>query len=87
MDDNILKFDLPLNQSSYIKVIGIGGGGSNAVNHMYECGINGVDFIVCNTDATALDGSPVPNKIQLGKGLGAGNMPSVAEKAANEKAG
>jgi cell division protein FtsZ len=84
--DDILKFDFPLNQSAYIKVIGIGGGGSNAVNHMFEHGIQGVDFIVCNTDASALDGSPVPNKIQLGKGLGAGNMPSVAEKAAIEKA-
>jgi cell division protein FtsZ len=84
--EDILKFDFPINQSSYIKVIGIGGGGGNAVNHMFEHGIKGVDFIVCNTDASALDGSPVPNKIQLGKGLGAGNMPSVAEKAAIEKA-
>jgi cell division protein FtsZ len=84
--EDILKFDFPLNQSSYIKVIGVGGGGSNAVNHMFEHGIQGVDFIVCNTDSSALDGSPVPNKIQLGKGLGAGNMPSVAEKAAVEKA-
>jgi cell division protein FtsZ len=85
--EDILKFDLPVYQSSYIKVIGIGGGGSNAVNHMFERGIKGVDFVVCNTDAAALDGSPVPNKIQLGKGLGAGNVPSVAEKAATEKAG
>ena len=84
--EDILKFDFPLNQSSYIKVIGVGGGGSNAVNHMFEHGIQGVDFFVCNTDASALDGSPVPNKIQLGRGLGAGNMPSVAEKAAVEKA-
>ena len=84
--EDILKFDIPLNQSSYIKVIGIGGGGNNAVNHMFEHGIQGVDFIVCNTDSSALDASPVPNKIQLGKGLGAGNMPSVAEKAAIEKA-
>ncbi len=84
--EDILKFDFPIHQSAYIKVIGIGGGGSNAVNHMFEHGIKGVDFIVCNTDAAALDGSPVPNKIQLGKGLGAGNMPSVAEKAATEKA-
>ena len=84
--EDILKFEFPRNQSSYIKVIGVGGGGSNAVNHMFEHGIEGVDFIICNTDASSLDGSPVPNKIQLGKGLGAGNMPSVAEKAAMEKA-
>ena len=57
-----------------IKVIGVGGGGSNAVNYMYNQGINGVDFIVCNTDAKSLDISPVPNKIQLGKGLGAGTQ-------------
>ena len=84
--EDILRFEIPRNQSSYIKVIGVGGGGSNAVNHMYEHGIQGVDFIVCNTDASSLDGSAVPNKIQLGKGLGAGNMPSVAEKAAIDKA-
>jgi len=84
--EDILKFEIPRNQSSYIKVIGVGGGGSNAVNHMFEHGIQGVDFIICNTDASSLDGSPVPNKIQLGKGLGAGNMPSVAEKAATDKA-
>ncbi|MCL2027499.1 MAG: cell division protein FtsZ [Bacteroidales bacterium] len=84
--EDILKFELPLNQSAYIKVIGVGGGGSNAVNHMFEHGIQGVDFFVCNTDATALDASPVPNKIQLGKGLGAGNKPDAAKKAALEKA-
>jgi len=83
--EDILKFDFPLHQSSYIKVIGVGGGGNNAVNHMYERGITGVDFIVCNTDATALDNSAIPNKIQLGKGLGAGNNPVVAQKAALEK--
>lgn len=83
--EDILKFDIPIYQSSYIKVIGVGGGGSNAVNHMFEHGIKGVDFIVCNTDASALDNSRVPNKIQLGKGLGAGNIPAVAERAANEK--
>lgn len=85
MSGDILKFDLPLYQSSYIKVIGVGGGGSNAVNHMYKQGINGVDFIVCNTDAQALDASPVPTKVQLGRGLGAGNVPAVAEQAAEEK--
>lgn len=85
MNGDILKIDLPLHQSSYIKVIGVGGGGSNAVNHMYKQGIVGVDFIVCNTDAKSLDMSPVPKKIQLGKGLGAGNVPSVAEKCADEK--
>ena len=85
--EDILKFDLPVYQSSYIKVIGIGGGGNNAVNHMFERGIKGVDFIVCNTDAATLDRSPVPNKIQLGKlGLGVGNIPTAAEKAAIEKA-
>ncbi|MDR2907579.1 MAG: cell division protein FtsZ [Bacteroidales bacterium] len=84
--EDILQFDIPMQQSSYIKVIGVGGGGGNAVNHMYRRGIKGVDFIVCNTDASALDKSPVPNKIQLGKGLGAGNVPAVAEKAALDKA-
>ncbi|MCX6230792.1 MAG: cell division protein FtsZ [Bacteroidetes bacterium] len=82
----MLKVDLPKNQSSIIKVIGVGGGGSNAVNYMFNQGINGVDFIVCNTDAQALDASPIPTKVQLGKGLGAGNIPNVAKKAAEEKA-
>ena len=83
---DMLKFELPKNQSSIIKVIGVGGGGSNAVNHMYQQGIKGVDFIVCNTDAQALDKSPVPNKIQLGlKGLGAGSVPSVGKESAVEK--
>ncbi len=81
----MLKVDLPKNQSSIIKVIGVGGGGSNAVNFMFDQGINGVDFIICNTDAQALDSSPIPTKIQLGKGLGAGNIPAVAQKAAEEK--
>ena len=71
-----LSFDLPKNQSNAIKVIGVGGGGSNAINHMYNKGIKGVDFVVCNTDAQALQSSPVPYKIQLGatltEGLGAG---------------
>ncbi|MCM1042382.1 MAG: cell division protein FtsZ [Bacteroides sp.] len=76
---------LPKDQSSYIKVIGVGGGGGNAVNHMYRAGIKGVDFIVCNTDAQALESSPVPVKVHLGKGLGAGNVPEVAKVAAEEK--
>lgn len=74
----MIKFDLPKNQSSIIKVMGIGGGGSNAVSNMFNEGIRGVDFIICNTDAQALEASPVPTKIQLGnKGLGAGSIPSV----------
>ncbi len=84
----MIKFDLPKNQSSIIKVIGVGGGGSNAVNHMFRQGIEGVDFIVCNTDAQALDKSPVPNKIQLGvnltEGRGAGSIPEVGKNAAIE---
>jgi cell division protein FtsZ len=81
-------FDLPKEQSSIIKVIGVGGGGSNAVNHMYRLGIKGVDFIVCNTDHQALDVSPVPTKIQLGAtltgGMGAGSIPEVGRNAAIE---
>ena len=61
-----LSFILPKNQSNVIKVIGIGGGGSNAINHMYNKGINGVDYVICNTDSQALENSPVPNKVQLG---------------------
>ena len=81
----MLKFDMPKNQSSIIKVIGVGGGGSNAVTHMFNQGIEGVDFIICNTDAQALESSPVPTKIQLGsKGLGAGSIPSVGKEAALE---
>ncbi len=83
-----IAFDLPKNQSNVIKVIGVGGGGSNAINHMFQAGINGVDFVVCNTDSQALDNSPVPNKIQLGvsltEGLGAGANPEVGEQAAIE---
>lgn len=83
-----MKFDLPKDQSSIIKVIGVGGGGSNAINHMYNQGIEGVDFIVCNTDAQALEQSPVPNKVQLGttltEGLGAGANPEVGKNAALE---
>jgi len=81
----MLKFDLPKNQSSIIKVIGVGGGGSNAVTHMFKQGIRGVDFMICNTDCQALDTSPVPLKIQLGnKGLGAGSIPQVGREAAAE---
>lgn len=84
----MLNFDLPKNQSSIIKVIGVGGGGSNAVTHMYRQGIKGVDFIICNTDAQAMEASPVPTKIQLGaaltSGLGAGAVPSVGKNAALE---
>ncbi len=83
-----MKFDLPQDNSSIIKVIGVGGGGSNAVNHMYKQGIKGVDFIVCNTDQQALDISPVPLKIVLGssltKGRGAGSLPEVGKNAAIE---
>ena len=83
-----MKFDLPKNQSSIIKVVGVGGGGSNAVNHMFSQGIDGVDFLVCNTDQQALDISPVPHKIQLGstltEGRGAGSIPEVGKNAAIE---
>jgi len=83
-----IHFDLPKNQSNVIKVIGVGGGGSNAINHMYNQGINGVDFVICNTDSQALSSSGVPNKIQLGvnltEGLGAGANPEIGEKAAIE---
>ncbi|WP_040281438.1 cell division protein FtsZ [Psychroserpens damuponensis] len=83
-----IAFDLPKNQSNVIKVIGVGGGGSNAINHMFLQGINGVDFVICNTDAQALQNSGVPNKIQLGvnltEGLGAGANPDVGEQAAVE---
>jgi len=86
--EKALNFDLPANTSSIIKVIGVGGGGSNAVNYMYNQGIKGVDFIICNTDAQALDQSPVPIKVQLGKtlteGRGAGAMPEVGRNAAIE---
>lgn len=83
-----ITFDLPKNQSNVIKVIGVGGGGSNAINHMFKQGIKGVDFVVCNTDAQALQNSPVPNKIQLGvnltEGLGAGANPDVGQQSAIE---
>lgn len=83
-----IAFDLPKNQSNVIKVIGVGGGGSNAINHMFLQGIKGVDFVICNTDAQALQNSGVPNKIQLGlnltEGLGAGANPDVGEQSAVE---
>ncbi len=85
-----MDFQMPKNQSSQIKVMGIGGGGSNAVNYMFENGINGVDFVISNTDLQALEASPVPIKIQLGanltEGLGAGSNPEVGRKAAEESA-
>ncbi len=91
MDNNIfgnISFDLPKNQSNVIKVIGVGGGGSNAINHMFQQGIVGVDFVVCNTDSQALKNSSVPNKVQLGvtltEGLGAGAKPEVGQQAALE---
>ena len=83
-----MQFDLPKEKSSIIKVIGVGGGGSNAVNYMFNQGITGVNFVICNTDAQALELSPVPNKIQLGphltEGRGAGSMPTVGMKATEE---
>jgi cell division protein FtsZ len=86
--EDLMPFDLPKEKSSIIKVIGVGGGGSNAVNHMYKQGITDVDFIVCNTDQQALVNSPVPVKIHLGQtlteGLGAGNKPDKGREAAIE---
>ena len=83
-----MYFDVPKEQSSIIKVIGVGGGGSNAVNHMFMQGIKDVNFVICNTDHQALEMSPVPNKIQLGpsltKGRGAGSHPSVGQQATME---
>lgn len=85
---NPIEFDLPKNQSNVIKVIGVGGGGSNAINHMFQQGIKGVDFVICNTDSQALENSPVPIKIQLGvsltEGLGAGANPEIGKDAAIE---
>ena len=84
----MMQFELPQDESSIIKVIGVGGGGSNAVNHMFRLGIKGVDFIICNTDKQALEKSPVPHKIQLGnsltKGLGAGAKPEIGRDSALE---
>ena len=84
----MIQFDLPKEQSSIIKVIGVGGGGSNAVSYMHSLGITGVDFMVCNTDSQALASSNVPNKIQLGpsltQGLGAGANPEIGKQATEE---
>jgi len=88
MAEDLMNFDLPVERSSIIKVIGIGGGGSNAVNHMFQQGIKDVNFVVCNTDAQALNNSPVPVKIQIGEaiteGRGAGNKPEIGRQAAIE---
>jgi cell division protein FtsZ len=84
----MIQFDLPKEQSSILKVIGIGGGGSNAVNHMFSQNIEGVNFIICNTDAQAITTSKVPNKVQLGphltQGLGAGANPEIGREATEE---
>lgn len=88
MEEILTNFDIPLNESEMIKVIGVGGGGGNAVNHMFKRGIQGVDYILCNTDAQALSNSPVKAKVQLGSSLtagrGAGNKPEIGKKAAME---
>lgn len=88
MADELMNFDLPVDRSSIIKVIGVGGGGSNAVNHMFKQGIKDVNFVVCNTDAQALNNSPVTVKVQLGESLtegrGAGNKPEIGRQAAIE---
>ena len=85
MAENILDFDIPEQGNSIIKVIGVGGGGGNAVNHMYREGIHDVTFVLCNTDNQALNDSPVPVHLQLGKeGLGAGNKPEKARQAAED---
>ncbi|MDI9319532.1 MAG: cell division protein FtsZ [Phycisphaerales bacterium] len=84
----MIHFEIPKNQSSIIKVIGVGGGGSNAVNYMYNLGVEGVDFLICNTDSQSLEQSPIPNKIQLGphltQGLGAGANPEIGKQASEE---
>ena len=88
MTDDLMNFDLPVERSSIIKVVGIGGGGNNAVNHMFEKGIRDVNFVVCNTDHQALAKSPVPIKVQIGEsiteGRGAGSKPEVGRQAAIE---
>lgn len=88
MSDDLMNFDLPVERSSIIKVLGIGGGGNNAVNHMYNYGIRDVNFVVCNTDAQALAMSPVPVKVQIGEdlteGRGAGSMPETGRRSAEE---
>ncbi|MFN4083797.1 MAG: cell division protein FtsZ [Bacteroidia bacterium] len=86
--ESTLRFNMPKERSSIIKVLGVGGGGGNAINYMYQQGIKGVDFIICNTDVQALEASPIPTKIQLGsgltQGLGAGSNPEVGKQAAIE---
>jgi cell division protein FtsZ len=88
MADDIMNFDLPVERSSIIKVLGVGGGGNNAVNHMFEKGIRDVNFVVCNTDHQALIQSRVPLKVQIGESLtegrGAGSKPEVGRNAAIE---
>ncbi|MFZ0280943.1 MAG: cell division protein FtsZ [Bacteroidales bacterium] len=88
MTDDLMNFDLPVERSSIIKVVGIGGGGNNAVNHMFEKGIRDVNFVICNTDHQALARSPVPVKVQIGEsiteGRGAGSKPEVGRQAAME---
>ncbi|MCX6301183.1 MAG: cell division protein FtsZ [Bacteroidia bacterium] len=88
MPDDIMNFDLPVERSSIIKVLGVGGGGNNAVNHMFEKGIRDVNFVICNTDHQALATSPVPIKVQIGEalteGMGAGSQPEKGRKAALE---
>ena len=82
------QFDLPSHHKSIIKVVGVGGGGSNAVNHMHSLGIKDVEFVVCNTDSQALESSPIPGKLQIGvnltSGLGAGANPEKGKSAALE---
>ena len=89
MTDDIMNFDLPVERSSIIKVLGIGGGGNNAVNHMYEKGIKDVNFVVCNTDHQALASSPVPVKVQIGESLtegrGAGSKPEIGQQGCTGK--
>lgn len=88
MTEELVNFQFPKSSSSIIKVVGVGGGGCNAVSHMYEEGIRGVDYLICNTDSQALESSPVPVKIQLGvtltEGRGAGNKPEMGEESARE---
>jgi cell division protein FtsZ len=88
MSDDIMNFDLPVERSSIIKVLGIGGGGNNAVNHMFEKGITDVNFVICNTDHQALLKSQVPIKVQIGESLtegrGAGSKPEIGRQAAIE---
>jgi len=88
MTEELVNFQFPQKASSIIKVVGVGGGGCNAVSHMYEEGIKGVDYLICNTDSQALEASPVPIKIQLGvtltEGRGAGNKPEMGEESARE---